>query len=154
MQSFDYLLEIIAFIGILAMVGVSLYCYTALPEQIPIHFGPSGMPDKWGTKSHLWLLPVLGTVIYGFMSFINRYPHQFNYMVKITPENAERQYTMATRMLRFVKAFIALLFAYLTIRTIQIALGDSSGLSHWVLIVPLITLGVTFWYIGRSTSKN
>ena len=150
---FDYAMEIIAVGSILTMITASLYTYGSLPEQIPTHFGPNGLPDRFGSKTHVFLLPILGTVLYGFMTFITRRPHQFNYLVKITTENAERQYTMATRMLRFMKVFVTLLFAFLTIRTIQIALGDTAGLGNWFLILPGITLGVTFWYIWRSASR-
>jgi len=66
-------------------------------------------------------------------------PHVFNYLVKITPENALGQYTIATKMMRFLKLAIVLIFGFITLEIIQSSTGDSSGRSGWFL--PL-TLGM------------
>jgi len=71
LQSFDYLLEILAALGLLALLGLSTYYYGQLPEQVPSHFGPDGLPDKYGSKNSLWLLPILGSVIFVLMTFVN-----------------------------------------------------------------------------------
>ena len=155
LQPVDYILEVLAFLGLIFLFGSSAFYYSQLPEQIPTHFGPNGAPDGFGSKTTLWLLPVIGLLIYSFMTVINRRPEGFNYLVKITPENAERQYTMATRMLRRLKTFVVLLFAYLVWRTIGIANEEAHGLGWWLLPVVLgATMGTTFFYIFRSTARK
>lgn len=155
LQSIDYLLEILAGLGLLALLGLAVFNYGQLPEQIPTHFGIDGRPNASGAKTMFWLLPVLGTVLYAFMSLINRRPDRFNYTVKITPENAEVQYQMATRLIRAMKALILLLFSFLLWRTFQIANNEVTGLGAWLLPTLLIaTLGSLFFYISRSAAHK
>jgi len=154
LQSYDYALEILAASGFLALIGLPLFHYGQLPEQIPTHFGPDGMPDKFGPKISLWLLPVIGLFIYGLMTFLNRRPDWFNYPVKITAENAARQYGLAVRMIRLLKALVMLLFAYLVWGTINVANGGSDGLNNWVLAIPLATVGTAVGYMIVSATNK
>ena len=154
LQSLDYALEILAAWGLLGSIGLATYYYGQLPEQIPTHFGPSGQPDAFGSKNSLWLLPIMGTAIFALMTFLNRRPDWFNYPTKITAENAERQYTLGVRFIRFLKATVMLLFAYLVWGTINIATGGAEKLSSWILILPLLTVGsVLFFFYSSATKK-
>ena len=113
---------------LLLLLGLAMLNYGQLPEQIPTHYNINGNPDGFGSKTSLWVLPLVGFVLYVIMTLINRRPENFNYLVKITPENAAVQYTMATRVIRFMKAFVMLLFAFLVWRTISIVNGEAEGL--------------------------
>ncbi len=151
----DYAMEILAALGLLTMLVLCVLHYGQLPEQIPTHFGPDGRADAFGSKSTLWILPGLGTLMFVVMTFINRRPDRFNYTVKITPENAERQYSMATRFIRAMKTLVMLLFAFLVWYTIGIAQNQTEGLGFWPLPFLLIaTLGTTFFYIFRSVARK
>lgn len=37
--------------------------YGGLPTEIPIHFDWRGSPDGWGSKTLLWILPLLGAML-------------------------------------------------------------------------------------------
>jgi len=128
LRPLDYALEALAAISLLLLLGLAFLNYGQLPEQIPTHYNISGNPDGFGSKTSFWVLPLVGLVLYVFMTLINRRPEGFNYLVKITPENAAVQYTMATRVIRFMKAFVMLLFAFLVWRTIGIVNGEAEGL--------------------------
>jgi uncharacterized membrane protein len=44
-----------------------LSAYPALPDRIPVHFGMSGTPDRWGSKSELFIIVAISwglTVIF------------------------------------------------------------------------------------------
>ena len=71
----------------------------------------------------------------------NKYPHVFNYQSEITDENALHQYTNATRLIRFLKLTIVIIFGLIVFRTIQNVSGNADGLGTWFL--PL-TLGMIF----------
>jgi uncharacterized membrane protein len=155
LQSFDYALEILAALGLLSMLVLCVFHYGQLPEQIPTHFGPDGRADAFGSKSTLWILPGLGTLMFVVMTFINRRPDRFNYTVKITPENAERQYILATRLIRLMKTFVMLIFAFLVWRTIETTRSEAEGLGFWPLpILVIAILGTTFFYIFRSVAQK
>ena len=154
LQSLDYLFEILAALGLLTLLGLSVFYYGQLPEQIPSHFGPNGLPDSYSSKTSLWLLPILGSAIFGLMTYINRRPDWFNFPVKITPQNALVQYTMATRLIRVLKASVTILFAYLVWGIISVSKGIQEGLESWILLLPLAILFFSLFYIFKSVANK
>lgn len=78
------------FAGKLLLAAVwllTLYALLKLPVTIPIHFNASGQADRYGNKLTLLFLPVLATVIYVGFTYLNRYPHIFNYPAIIKPNS-------------------------------------------------------------------
>ena len=61
-------------------------------------------------NTHLLVLCMLSTLLYIGIGQLLRYPHLLNYPVKITEQNALRQYTLSTRFLRYLKMIIVLIF--------------------------------------------
>jgi uncharacterized membrane protein len=110
----------------------------ALPDRIPIHFALGGLADAWGDKVAIWMLPALATIIFAVLTAVSRYPHTFNYRVRITQENARQQYLLARGLLVWLKAEICWLFAFVVRQQILVALGNAQRFS-----VELV-LGITF----------
>ena len=126
-----------------------------LPERIPTHFNIAGEPDGYGSKSTLWILPVTAVIMYIGMTILELFPHIYNYPVEITPENAVRQYRIATRLIRILKTIIAILFSFLSYQTIKTALGITGGLGKVFLPVSLlITFGVIIIYVVGSLNNH
>ena len=140
MAPLDWLLEAAAVLGMMVMAGYVIYWFPRLPENIPSHFNGSGTPDEFSSKASFWMLPGISVFIYILLSLIVLIPHQFNYTIKITPGNALRQYTMAIRLIRYLKAAIIWLFFYITTVTAGVVAGADSGLGLWFL--PLCVGGV------------
>jgi uncharacterized membrane protein len=147
----DWLLEAFALSGILLMTGFVIYHYPGLPDTIPSHYNGSGIPDDYSSKSSVWILPGIGLFVYILLSLIALAPNQFNYPIKITPANALKQYTMALRLIRYLKAVIIWMFSYISYSTVKVAEKEQSGLGLW--FVPIF-LGVIFipliYYIHKS----
>ena len=127
------------------MIGLPIYYYGILPDKVPQHFGFDGEPTSYGSKSMIWGLPMAGLFTYGLLALLNRYPHSFNYPIKITEENAFDQYQKATRFMRALNTFFAVLFAYITYIIIQNGLGKPTPLGSYFT---LFVLGGTFLLIG------
>lgn len=152
---FDRALEGLALSGLLVLILLPLVYYGDLPETIPQHFNAKGEADGFGSKTFVWFLPGLGIVLYSMMTLLNRNPHIFNYTVKITPENAEAQYRLATRLIRWLKAFVVLLFVYITWGIISGALTGKTSIGSWFLFVVLaINFGTIGWYWSASWRKR
>ncbi len=154
-QSADWLVEGLAFSGLLLLFLLPAVYYADLPEVIPQHFDGAGTADGFGPKSVMWWLPGIGLMLYLVLTVLNRMPHIFNYPVKITPENAERQYTLATRLLRALKTVVMILFAYLAWGMISVALNKTTGL-HPVLLWGFILgiLAALVWYWRSAYQKK
>lgn len=148
-EQLDYILESIAWLGWLAMIILPAIYYQELPDQVPTHFNATGEADAWGGKMHLLLLPLIGSVLFFGMIILNNYPHIFNLPVKITEENAEKQYRSAQRLIRSVNISMMLIFPYLIYGSIQNALGNMNGLGSWtlpiILILSFLPIGIYFF---------
>ena len=151
----DIFTEILGICAILILVGLPLYYYGELPDRIPSHYGPDGKPDDYSGKGILWLLPVIGVILFLGMQILNRYPRSFNYPKKITEDNARHMYGMATKMIRMMNTVIACAFAYIMYATIQTALGNQEGLnSYFTLTFLVVILGMSGYFLYRSVRKE
>jgi len=151
----DRALEGLALSGLLVLILLPAVYYADLPDTIPQHFNAKGEADGFGSKTFVWFLPGIGAALYIFMTVLNRSPHIFNYTVKITEENAAEQYRLATRLIRWLKAFVVLLFVYITWGIISGAMTGKTSLSPWLLFVVLaINFGTIGWYWTASWRKR
>lgn len=155
LSPFDNKLEMTSKIFLVLMWALTLYCFLKLPTIIPTHFNSSGQPDDYGNKLTLFILPILSTIIYFSLTQLNKYPHIFNYMTKITDDNAQKQYIIATRMLRILKLAILVIFSFIVLFTYLTTIAVTNGLGFWFL--PLI-LGLllipTIISISQSFKKK
>lgn len=141
----DWVIEIVGAFFMILMVGFPIYYFNELPETIPRHFNAAGEPDGFSQKNIIWILPAIGVVMYIGMFFLNKFPHIFNYPSEITIENAERQYRIATKLMRTLNMLISASFFYIGYSTIQTALNKQDGLG--TLFLPVFLLGI-FGTIG------
>ena len=151
----DKATELIGIIGLLILIALPIYFFDKLPEIIPRHFGVNGEPDGFSGKGIIWALPIIGSVMYVGMFWLNKYPHIFNYPQQVTKDNALRLYTIGTKMIRTLNAIITCFFAYITYSTIQTALGNQAGLGTWItpVFVRLIW-GFTIYFLYKTMSQK
>ena len=129
----DKILEVVGWVSVFGIWALPLINYFDLPEIIPIHFNGAGKADEFGNKTHIFVLPIISTLLFIGLTTLNKHPHMFNYPSQITKENAVDQYTNATRMMRVLKLVIVLLFGLIVFRKIQIVNGHADGLGAWFL---------------------
>ena len=137
----DKIFEILGWISIFAIWVLTITNYSNLPDTIPTHYNGTGQADGFGGKATILTLPLIATVLFVGLTVLNKFPHIFNYPTNITQDNALRQYTNATRMIRYLKLIIVIIFGLITFKTIQNANVEANGLGIWFL--PL-TMGLIF----------
>lgn len=143
--------EIAAAIAILLAVLIIVHFWAVLPDRIPIHFGFSGQPDAWGDKMMIWLLPAVAAIMFVALAVVSRYPHTFNYSVRITEENARRQYLLARSLLVWLKAEVCWLFAFIVRQQIIVALGNAQSFSmEFVLGTVVLIFGTIGVYLLKA----
>lgn len=152
----DKIVEIIGWLTLVILWNVTLWSYSNLPDTIPIHYNIAGQVDNYGSKVTIFILPIMGTILFIGMTILNMYPHIFNYPTKITIDNAARQYSNATRMFRYLKFTILLIFSFIVFKTLQITKGESQGLEVWFLPITLglIFIPITIFLIKSFREKN
>ena len=137
----DKTIEIVGWFLVVAVWGLTITNYSNLPDTIPTHYNGAGQTDGFGGKAIILTLPLIATILFIGMTILNKFPHVFNYPTNITQANAFRQYTNATRLIRYLKLVIVLIFGLIAFKTIQNANGEADGLGIWFL--PL-TMGLIF----------
>jgi uncharacterized membrane protein len=137
----DKSVEIIGWLLIFAIWGLTILNYQSLPDIIPIHYNVAGVADGFGDKWMIFTLPIVATVLFVGLTILNKFPHILNYPTEITADNALRQYTNVTRLIRYLKVIIVVIFGLITFLTIRHANGQTDGLGIWFL--PL-TMGLIF----------
>lgn len=153
--STERLLDVLAVGVLVGLILLPAYWYQALPDSIPHHFGADGSPDRWGHKRGIWLMPGIGLALYVLFTWLNRRPHRFNYLVTITPDNAEYQYRNATTMLRVLLLFMLTLFVYITYTSIRIALGQANGESQrFTFLLVVVLEAAALFFVARSASRR
>ena len=150
-SALDKTLETLGKLFLFVMLALTVYTFIKSPSTVPTHFNAAGQADDYGNKAAVLILPAIGVVIYFVMTVLSRKPHLFNYMTKITVENAQQQYSTAARMIRFVKLAILALFTFIILFTYLTSIGAVKGLGGWFLpLTLLLLLGPTAFLIIQS----
>lgn len=149
----DIILESLGWLAVLGIWGLLFANYSSLPDSIPTHFNGAGTPDSFGGKATLFVLPIMSTLTFLGVTFLNRFPEIFNYPTDITPINAHAQYLNSTRMMRYLKMILVVIFAMIVSNKIQIANGFKSGMGYWFLPVSLVLLFVPLIYFVTNSFR-
>jgi uncharacterized membrane protein len=147
----DNLLETLGYLTLLATWANILYHFKSLPDIIPTHYNLAGQADLFGAKTTIFFLPLLGTLLFIAMTILNKYPHKFNYPITITEANAQRQYTNAVSMFRYLKVSIVLVFGLITFQTIRHADHPGTGLGIWFLPIVLAVIFIPIIYFSMQS---
>lgn len=149
----EWVLDAVAIAGAIGCVVVAAVSYGSLPDTIPTHFGPTGEADRWGSKTTAWLIPAIAIGVNLLNIHLCSRPDRFNYLQKITPENAQSEYARARLTIRWLNAFFACLFFVLTWEITHPGIGL---LGLWLLPavigLPFILLVLNFVPLFRKTS--
>jgi len=137
----DKFIEILGWALVFTVWFFTIASYSGLPETIPIHYSFSGEADAFGGKGNIFTSPLVATIFFTGLTILNKFPKLFNYPNNISSEDARRLYRNASRLIRYLKLFLVIIFGLGSFQTIRIAIGQSSELGVWFL--PL-TLGLIF----------
>lgn len=144
-----FTLDILSLACILFMLATGLFYYSALPEQMPVHFNAGGQVDDYGHRSMIFLLPGIAIATSVLVGLIGRDPKNYNYPVKVTNENRE---LLAGESRLLVSAIILLtnaLLAYIHWGMLQIGRGNQSGLSAavvWLFVGLFLLLCINSYF--------
>jgi uncharacterized membrane protein len=151
----DKVFELLSWGVLLALWVWTGTIYSSLPDSIPTHFNAAGEADGFGRKASIVGLPIIATLLYIGLTLLNRVPHIFNFPTPVTQDNALRQYTNATRMIRYLKLILVLVFAGISFQTIQQANGKADGLGVWFLPLTLVLIFIPLiYFIIKSVQEN
>ena len=150
-DGFDVALNLTGALLLAAFLVVVAASWSSLPEQVPLHFALNGQPDGWGSRGGILVLPGVALALFILLSVLARFPHLHNYSMRITPENAERQYRLARRLLHVLKLLIVVLFFAIYLGSWGVAAGRFDGLPGILIWLPLAAIFLMIgWYMLQS----
>ncbi|WP_339877628.1 DUF1648 domain-containing protein [uncultured Algoriphagus sp.] len=149
----EIILESLGWLAILAIWGLVIVNYSTLPNSIPTHFNAAGVPDTYGSKPELFVLPIIATLTFLLVTFLNKFPEIFNYPTDITTSNASAQYLNSTGMMRYLKMILVVIFGTIVYNKIQLAQGISEGLGVWFLPINLGLLFIPLIYFISNSFR-
>ena len=139
MTSLDRILEMIALVILAGLWIMAIYGSFNLPETIPTHFNIKGEVDGYGSPLTLLISPAMVTLLIPGMLWLSRYPHIFNYIVKITPKNQLAQYRLAARFIRGMAIGMGIIFLLiLWMMTTSAESGQTS--STGIIIIAILAI--------------
>lgn len=147
---FQIVIELMAILLLLSIFIYLILAWGSLPDQIPGHYNGAGIVDRWGSKNEIWILPIMGLILYILITVISRFPAIWNVPVKITDENREYVYSNLKSMLIIVKLDMVIIFSYLVYSDI-----NTQFLGVWFLpLVFIILFGNIIYYIIKVSRKR
>ena len=141
---YDIFVEIIC---LTLLIGTLIYLFinwNSIPDEIPGHYNAMGEIDRMGRKGELFVVPIIGWLMYLGITLLEKFPEVWNTGVKVTKKNKERVYRTLKNMLSTMKFIIVAVFTYITINSAQ-----TLSLPVWFTPVFLILLfgSITFFTI-------
>lgn len=135
----DQVMDIVSWAGLVVLGGFGMYL-----------LGIS--TDSESAIAVKVLVPLAIAIIVGF-HFLKKIPDKFNYLVPITPQNAQRQYTIAVRMLRVISLMILLDFAVVLL---VIYLEETRSIEPNEGLIALVVFGgmlPLIYYVWQAMKK-
>ena len=120
----ETLLEVISIVMVIVGLVAPIVMWGRLPDELPTHFTAEGVADAWSKKAYIWVMPVLGLLMYLVTSFSYRSgPKAWRIPFAVNEAHAKEVYEVFYLLLQLVKAECVTILSLLTLTTLfQIAL--------------------------------
>jgi uncharacterized membrane protein len=109
------IMEIIAAVFLMAMFVFIFIAWNRLPELIPMHYDMNGVADRWGDRTVVLALPVIGTLLYFLFTGITVFPQIWNLPEPVNGGNKALTYRITRTMLILLKTEIIGSFFLVTV---------------------------------------
>jgi uncharacterized membrane protein len=107
-------LELTALLLVVSFILFVSVQWDQLPQRIPGHFNAMGEVDRWGNKREFLMLPIIGALLYLFMTVISFFPQTWNVPVKVTERNKAAVYQCVKSTLILIKIELLAVLFYIT----------------------------------------
>jgi hypothetical protein len=142
---FRWPLEIIAALAAVLPLLIILRAWDTLPEQIPVHFGITGRPDRWGGRWQAWILPVVALGMYAIFSFITG---TWGWVLGRQPA-----FPRGMELMLFMKPMTGLMLGYVSLGMVRVARKEAERLNPWITY-GLVALVIALAVVAAPTMKR
>lgn len=134
-------LEMLAWLLLLASYGIAIYGMRHLPESIATHYALDGAPDGYGSPSSLLILPIIITIALGTVSLVAHFVpvDMLNVPFEMQEKNQTQVYQTIISMLHALQIEIGAYTLYMTIMSYR----QDGRYAILSLVIFLAVLGAT-----------
>lgn len=138
-------------------VAQGIYYYPQLPTRVASHFGPSGLPDAWSTRSsfitmYFVLIGILAVLFLGIGFGISKIPVSVinlpNKTYWLSKERRQRTLDFMFHYFLWFASATLLLVLEMSHQIFQVHIGNTHSLSHPSLSLHLYMGFTILWCIG------
>lgn len=149
--AWDWITEALSLALVFGTILYLIVMWKSIPDTIPAHYNAAGEVNRWGGKSELLMLPIIGGILYFLITLVQQYPEAWNTGVTVTEENRERVYRILRNLIGTTKLMMLLVFSSLTVLS---SLG--LALPIWYLGVFLVLLfgAIAFFLVQLSKERQ
>lgn len=134
-------LEMLAWLLLLASYGIAIYGMRHLPESIATHYALDGTPDGYGSPGSLLILPIIITIALGVVSLVAHFVpvDMLNVPFEMQEKNQTQVYQTIISMLHALQIEIGAYTLYMTIMSYR----QDGRYAILSLVIFLAVLGAT-----------
>lgn len=134
-------LEMLAWLLLLASYGIAIYGMRHLPESIATHYALDGTPDGYGSPGSLLILPIIITIALGVVSLVAHFVpvDMLNVPFEMQEKNQTQVYQTILSMLHALQIEIGAYTLYMTIMSYR----QDGRYAILSLVIFLAVLGAT-----------
>lgn len=139
-------LEMLAWLLLLASYGIAIYGMRHLPESIATHYALDGAPDGYGSPGSLLILPIIITIALGTVSLVAHFVpvDMLNVPFEMQEKNQTQVYQTIISMLHALQIEIGAYTLYMTIMSYrQDGRYAISSLVIFLAVLGATTVGAT-----------
>jgi len=143
--------------------------YDQLPARVATHFNFRGIPDGYGSKLSITMLPIIGVLTVLGMILLNIFfimrPDDPKKVFNLDPkqlaalgnEKLEEMRIFMARAMYLITLLVTIMLSYGSWGSVRVALGLQSGLGIWMMVLAgaliVVSLYMTIKSIGWSFTK-
>jgi hypothetical protein len=149
MTPLEMLIEIAALAGMALNLIIFAYYWPKLPDTA------IGVTGGGLYQANIYIfVTMLPVIVYLVATLFGLFPRWFNYPVKISEENAPRQYRLAGNLMRYMKAEVTLCMLIIEWVFVQISMGEDMSFSPFFIPIFIGMLIVTLAYFFYEMYKQ
>ena len=140
------------------MLLAASWIYTAisyfnLPDIIPVHFGWDGKPDRFAEKNTNFVIPVISSVMFIFLTYLGQNPDS---PLLNVPDAMRKNAELSQIFVQGMLTFVLLLFLNIVHATARVATEKQDSLSYFteaILAGMFLYMIVFFIFAKRYSAK-
>lgn len=156
-----YWLEITVIVFTVAPFVILYYFFLQLPEQVPVHWGLNGQPDRWEAKSFITVFAPLLIGLFVQIPVFFLKAETIKARMRVPLENAEKIFSLKEmsllancNLLDWIRLMVVILFANIAFSILAVLANESVlvfiNLWMWVTIL-LLLVGIGYFFFQLRT---